>query len=52
MLTILGGIKEITMVFPPTGGAKEPTLRNSLTKMTNEQKQLFDLLQIGQYTSD
>jgi len=52
MMELLGGIKEIVMAFPPAGGADErPTLRTTLTKMSREQRQLFDLLQLGRYTS-
>ncbi len=51
MLELLGDIKEIVMAFPPDGGKNEPTLRTTLTKMSQEQRQIFDLLELSRYTS-
>lgn len=51
MLELLGGIKEIVMAFPPAGGKNEPTLRTTLTKMSHEQRQIFDLLKLSSHTS-
>lgn len=51
LLELLDGIREIAMVFPPQGKQKEPAMRTSLSKMSPEQRQLFQTLDLRRYTS-
>lgn len=51
ILRLLGGIREILMVFPPHSGHSQPTIRTSLTRMTSEQRQLFEALDLARHTS-
>jgi transposase len=51
MLELLGGIQEVATVFPPEGPRAGPTLRTSLTRMSAQQRALFQALDLGRYTS-
>jgi len=51
MLELLGGIREVITVFPPEAGRTEPTLRTSLTRMSPQQRALFQTLDLKRYTA-
>lgn len=51
MLDLLEDIRELNMVFPPNMNRDEPSIRTSLTQMSPEQLQLYQLLELAQYTS-
>lgn len=51
MLELLGSIREVVTVFPPTEGESEPQLRTTLTSLSAQQRQLFDALALGRYTT-
>ncbi|MFC1707658.1 transposase, partial [Planctomycetota bacterium] len=50
-LELLGSIRETMMVFPPEGKRREPTLRTSTTKMSAEERRLYEALDLGRYAS-
>jgi transposase len=50
ILELLGGIKEVTMLFPPEGDPDgEPVSRTSLTALSAEQRQLYEALDLRRY---
>jgi hypothetical protein len=51
MLDLLSDIREVITVFGPESTDGEPTLRTSLTRMSVEQRSLFQVLDLGRYTS-
>ena len=51
MLELLGTIREVVTVFSPQGSKAEPTLRTSLTRMSPQQRDLFQALGLQTYTS-
>lgn len=51
MLDTLGKIQEVTVVEPPQARCRTPRLRTTLTAMNTEQQHLFDVLNLGRYTS-
>ena len=51
MLEVLGQIREVITVFPPQAGDTEPTMRTSLTRMTEQQRSLFEALDLKRYTT-
>lgn len=51
MLEVLGQIREVITVFPPHAGETEPTMRTSLTRMTEQQRSLFEALDLKRYTT-
>lgn len=50
MLELLGSIREVVTIFPPAAGQAEPQLRTTLSAMSDEQRALFDALDLGRYT--
>ena len=49
MLELLGGIKEILLVYPKAVGEKKPRTAACLSTMEEEQRQLFDQLNLSRY---
>jgi transposase len=51
ILELLNDIREMAMIFPPQGPGRKPTIRTSLTKMSPEQRQIYEALGLDRYTS-
>ena len=51
MLELLGDIQEMVMIFPPQVRGGNPTIRTSLSAMSPEQRELYELLGLNQYAS-
>jgi transposase len=49
MLELLGGIQEILLIYPKAVGEKRPRTATCLSAMDQEQRQLFDLLNLSRY---
>jgi len=49
MLKLLGGIQEILLVYPKAVGEKKPRTAACLSAMEEEQRQLFDQLNLSRY---
>ena len=50
-LRLLGGIREMVMLFPPARPGGAPTVRTCLTRMSDEQRRLFEALDLARYVS-
>jgi transposase len=48
-LGMLAEIREVAMIFPPTHKDGEPTLRTSMSLMSDEQKRIFEVLELERY---
>jgi len=46
----LSDIREMTLLFPSENGKDEPTMKTSLSTMTQEQKQIYQVLDLDRYT--
>ena len=51
MLESLSGIKQTTVIFEPAAGSRKPRLANCLSNMSQEQRRLFDLLDLKRFAS-
>lgn len=51
MIDLLNGIREVITAFPPAEGESEPTLRVTLGRMSDEQRALFEALELGGHTT-
>jgi transposase len=49
MLELLGGIQEVLLIYPKAVGEKKPRTVTCLSAMAEEQRQLFDLLNLSRY---
>jgi transposase len=49
MLELLGGIQEVLLIYPRAVGEKNPRTATCLSAMDEEQRQLFDLLNLSRY---
>jgi transposase len=49
LLGDLGKIREVGVVYPPPGKGGEPTLKTTMSRMSPEQRTLFDVLDLGRY---
>lgn len=50
MLTLLGGIKEVVIATPAAQPGAAPSLHIALSRMSAEQRQLFEVLQLKRFT--
>jgi transposase len=48
-LELLGGIKEVLLIYPPEPGRNQPRTATCLSAMDAEQEKLFGLLQLDRY---
>jgi transposase len=48
-LELLGGIQEVLLIYPKALGEKKPRTTTCLSAMEDEQRQLFDLLNLSRY---
>jgi transposase len=51
MIECLSDIREMTMFFPSEDGTGKPTMKTALSKMTEEQKQIYQALKLDRYAS-
>ena len=51
ILDLLGGIREMMMIFPPERRGGSPTVRTSLSKMSPLQRKMFKALKLARYAS-
>ena len=51
LLRDLAGIREVDVVYPAQKDGGEPVVRTTLTEMTAQQKSLYELLELDQYTA-
>jgi transposase len=51
MIKCLSDIREMTMFFPSEDGTGKPTMKTTLSKMTEEQKQIYQALDLHRYAS-
>jgi len=49
MLELLGGIQEVLLIYPRAVGEKNPRTATCLSALDEEQRQLFDLLNLSRY---
>jgi len=50
IIELLGGIKEVTMLFPPEDRPdKEPVTKTSITALDADQRELYDALELKRY---
>jgi transposase len=49
MLELVGGVKQTTVLFEPPTGARKPRLATCLSKMSDEQRKLFDALDLKRF---
>ena len=49
MLKLLGDIREMTMIFPPQARGGKPAIRTSISAMSPEQRELYELLGLNRY---
>ncbi len=49
MLQLLAGIREVLLVYPKAVGEKKPRVAACLSAMEEEQRQLFDRLNLSRY---
>ena len=51
LLRELGEIREVEVLYPPRREGGQPTMQTTLSKMTDEQRRMFDVLGLGDYTA-
>jgi hypothetical protein len=51
MVELLGGIQEVTLLFPPAPGTDTPIARTSVTRMSPEQQNLYRVLDLQRHRS-
>ena len=51
LLRELGAIREVQVLYPPAREGGQPTLQTTLTRMSDEQRRLFAILGLGEYTA-
>ena len=51
LLRDLAGIREVDVLYQPQKDGAEPAVRTTLTEMTEQQKALYELLELNQYTA-
>ena len=51
LLRELGEIREVEVLYPPRRKRGQPTIQTTLSKMTDEQRQMFEILGLGDYTA-
>ena len=49
MLELLGDIREMTMIFPPQARGGKLAIRTSISAMSPEQRELYELLDLNRY---
>ena len=49
LLDLLGGIKEVLLIYPGQAGERQPRTNTCLSSMDAEQEKLFRLLQLERY---
>lgn len=47
----LRGIREVGVVYPPAGKKRKPTIRMTVSQMSDEQRTLYDALDLARYLS-
>jgi transposase len=52
IIDILSGIREVGLVHPPEGKKKNPTIKTVLSKMSAEQKAMYDALDLERYRAN
>ena len=45
----LGKIREVAVIYPPEGRKRKPTVKMTVSSMTDEQRALYDTLEISRY---
>jgi len=51
LLEDLGQIREVCVVYPAAGSGEEPTIQITMTEMTEDQRTLYQVLDLGRYRS-
>ncbi|MQA92560.1 MAG: IS1634 family transposase [Gemmatimonas sp.] len=51
MMELLSNIREVVTVFPPAQGQTDPTLRTTLSQLSDEQRALFKTLDLARHTA-
>ena len=51
LLDELGTIREVGILYPPQEGKKEPTIHTTLSQMSEEQRMLYEALNLERYCS-
>ena len=47
----LGKIQEVEVLYPPRREGGQPTIQTTLSKMTDEQPRMFEILGLGDHTA-
>lgn len=45
----LGKIREVAVIYPPEGRKRKPTVKMTVSSMTDEQRALYDMLDLSRY---
>lgn len=51
LLRELGAIREVQVLYPPQREGGRPTVQTTLSEMTDEQRRMFTILGLGDYTA-
>ena len=51
LLRELGEIREVEVLYPPLREGDQPRIQTTLSQMTDEQRRMFDILGLGDYTA-
>lgn len=47
----LANIQEVAVIYPPQGRKRKPTMKMTLSSMTDEQRALYEALGLSRYLS-
>ena len=48
----LGKIREVAVIYPPAGGKRKPTVKMTVSSMTDEQRALYETLDLSRHLLD
>ncbi|MDE0126604.1 MAG: hypothetical protein OXN97_18720 [Bryobacterales bacterium] len=51
LLRVLGEIREVEVLYPPRRVGSQPTIQTALSQMTGEQRRMFAILGLEDYTA-
>ena len=51
LLEQLGGIREVGVVYPASGKRRNPTVHMTVSQMTDDQRALYDALDLKRYSA-
>lgn len=51
LLRELGDVREVQVLYPPQRAGGNPTLQTTLSRMTDDQRKMFEILGLGEHTT-